>query len=82
MGDSSRNTFARMANALSGSEGSKLEVGKLRDVERLPHLEDEQEIAQNELTGLENRKIVADLGGGGKLLNYKRKRKEIFEFSN
>ena len=42
VGDSVRNTSVRMAHALSGSEGAKLEVGQLRDVERLFYLEDER----------------------------------------
>ena len=45
MKDSIRNTFARMANDLSRSEG-KLEVVKLRDVGRLFHLEDERNRAK------------------------------------
>ena len=38
---------------------------KLRDVERLYHLDDEAEIAQKELADLGNRKIVANLGEKG-----------------
>ena len=53
VGDSIRNTFVRMANALSGSEGAKIDAWKLRDVGRLFHLEDEVGIAQIELGDLE-----------------------------
>ena len=53
VGDTIRNTFVRMANALSGSEGAKIDAWKLRDVGRLFHLEDEVGIAQIELGDLE-----------------------------
>ena len=41
----------------------KIPVVKLRDVEKLFHVDDEAEITQNELTDSANRKIVANLGG-------------------
>ena len=46
MRDTIRNTLVGMANALSGSEGAKIDTGKLRDVGRLFHLDDEVGIAQ------------------------------------
>ena len=44
---------------------AKIDTAKLRDVERLLHLEGEVEIAQKELHDLENSKNAGDLGGGG-----------------
>ena len=55
--DTIRNTSARMANALSGSEGAKIDTVKLRDVERLLHLEGGTEIAQKELGDFRNSKM-------------------------
>ena len=46
MRDTIRNTFVRMANALSGSGGAKIDTAELRGVERSFHLEDEVEIAK------------------------------------
>ena len=56
-----RNTSARMANVLAGSEIEKITVGKFRDVGgKLYNLEEEVEISENELIKLNNRKEVAE----------------------
>ena len=65
MQDTIRNTFAGMANALSGSDG-KIDAVKLRGVGRLFHLDGEVEIAQKELCDLGNIKNAADLCGKGR----------------
>ena len=63
-----QNTFARIVNVPSGSGMGKIPVGKLMDVERLYHLEDEAGITQNELADLANREIVGNLGGEEKIV--------------
>ena len=57
MGDTVRNTFVKMANALTGCEWAKINTGELRDVEKLFHLDDEMGIAQKERTRLEIAKM-------------------------
>ena len=66
MEDTIQNTLVRLVNPPSWSEKAKIQVGKLRDVEKLLHLQGEAEITQNELADLENRKIMANLGEKGK----------------
>ena len=46
-----------------GAKGG-IPAAKLRGVGKLPHLKVEAEITQKELADLENRKILANLGGG------------------
>ena len=82
MKDTIRNTSARIVNALSGSEMGKIPVVKLRDVEKLFHLKGEAEITQNELGDLENRKIVANLGGRGIVQLQEDKEKEKKELNS
>ena len=76
--------FAGMANALSGSEGGEIDTAKLRDVERLIHLEDEVEIKQKELGDLEHIEIVDDLSKKEKVIQLQKakKRQGRSEFPN
>ena len=46
MEDTIRNTFVEMAHSLSGSEGSEVNIAKLRDVEMVFQLEGDVEITQ------------------------------------
>ena len=62
--DTIRNTFVEMANALSGCEGRKDDVGKLEEIEMLFRLEGDFESNQKECGNSENLKNVADLGKG------------------
>ena len=76
MVDTIQNTFARLASALPGSEMGKIQMGELRDVERLFHLEDEAEITQNELADLANREIAENLGEKEEISQLQEKEKE------
>ena len=44
-----RNAFVKIANALSGCEGSKNKVGGLKEIERLFQLEDDSECLQKRM---------------------------------
>ena len=73
--DSILNNFASVANALSGSEGVKLEVGKLRDVERLFHLEAQKKSHRKSWEIWGNRKTAADLGEKEKIAQLQEEKK-------
>ena len=49
-----------MVNVLSGSEIEKVAVEKLRDIEKLYNLEEEAEIADEEIMELDTQKEVAE----------------------
>ena len=69
-----------MVNVLSGSEIEKVTVEKLRDVEKLYNLEEEEaEIADKEIRELNDQKEVAEKEDvGGNKFNARGKRKEGF----
>ena len=56
-----RNPVVGVVNVLSGGSMGKITVGELRDVEKLYSLGEASEIAQNEITDLDNWKEVANM---------------------
>ena len=55
-----QNTFTRMINLLSGREIEKVDVWKLRDIEKLYNLEEEAEISDKDIMELDTQKEVAE----------------------
>ena len=82
--DAIRNTFVKMANALSGRDGARNESGKLKEIEILFRLEGDFERLHKECGHLENIKNVADFEKGGAVIQLQKEmaRKEEFAKSN